>query len=146
MKTSNILISGSGPSKVLKIADFGISKSLRTKAVAETVVGTPSYLSPELCEGKPYNVKSDIWALGCILFEILALRKLFEGSNLPAVVMKIMKGVHDPVPLQYDVAVSNLVNACCSIDPNDRPDMNSIVCIPTLQHYLIQAMACVGRS
>ncbi len=139
------MISGSGPSKLLKIADFGISKSLRTKAVAETVVGTPSYLSPELCEGKPYNFKSDIWALGCILFEILALRKLFEGSNLPAVVMKIMKGVYDPVPSQYDGKVSALVKSCCSIDPNNRPDMNSIVCIPTLQQYFIQAMALCGQ-
>jgi serine/threonine protein kinase len=67
LKTCNILICGTGPSKVLKIGDFGISKVM-VHSVAESLVGTPSYLSPELCEGKPYNVKSDIWALGCILY------------------------------------------------------------------------------
>jgi serine/threonine protein kinase len=67
LKTCNILMCGTGPSKVLKIGDFGISKVM-VHSVAESLVGTPSYLSPELCEGKPYNVKSDIWALGCILY------------------------------------------------------------------------------
>ena len=80
LKTSNILLSGTGPGKVLKIGDFGISKVLSTKSKAETIVGTPSYLSPELCEGRSYNKKSDIWALGCVLAEIVCLRKFFDAS------------------------------------------------------------------
>lgn len=110
LKTTNILISGGyGPSKVLKIGDFGISKIMDAKGKAATgtcsffmvslifcqmanfqVVGTPSYLSPELCEGREYNEKSDIWALGCILYEMCAKKKLFEAPNLPSLVMKIM--------------------------------------------------------
>lgn len=43
------------------------------------------------CEGKPYNDRSDVWALGCILYEMACLQKTFEGSNLPALVNKIMK-------------------------------------------------------
>ena len=62
---------------------------------AETVVGTPYYISPEMCEGKPYGEKSDIWALGCILYEMAALQRTFEGSNLPALVNKIMKGQYE---------------------------------------------------
>ncbi len=80
LKTNNILICGSGPNRILKIGDFGISKFLNTGTKAETVVGTPSYLSPELCEGKPYNDKSDIWAMGCILYEIICQQKMFQGS------------------------------------------------------------------
>lgn len=41
---------------------------------AQTVVGTPSYISPEVCEGKLYNEKSDIWAVGCILYEVNGMR------------------------------------------------------------------------
>ena len=43
------------------------------------IVGTPSYISPEICEGKMYKNKSDIWALGCILYELTTLKKAFEG-------------------------------------------------------------------
>ena len=49
-------------------------------------------LSPEMCEGKVYDEKSDIWALGCIVYEMACLQKTFEGSNLPALVNKIMRG------------------------------------------------------
>ena len=48
--------------------------------------------SPEMCEGKVYDEKSDIWALGCVVYEMACLQKTFEGSNLPALVNKIMRG------------------------------------------------------
>lgn len=57
---------------------------------AQTVVGTPYYISPEICEGKPYHDKSDIWALGCILYEMACLQKPFDGSNVAAMVNKIV--------------------------------------------------------
>ncbi len=49
-----------------------------SKSKAYTVVGTPSYISPELCEGKPYNYKSDVWSLGCVLYEMCSLKRAFE--------------------------------------------------------------------
>jgi serine/threonine protein kinase len=67
LKTQNIMLDRS--MRVVKIGDFGISKVLSSKSRANTVVGTPCYISPELCEGRPYNDKSDVWALGCILCE-----------------------------------------------------------------------------
>ena len=62
-----------------KIGDLGVAKVM-THAVdfAKTLVGTPYYLSPELCENKPYNHKSDIWSLGCILYEMCTFRHPFE--------------------------------------------------------------------
>ena len=59
----------------VKIGDFGISKVLfNTCDKATTLVGTPYYLSPEICESKPYTFQSDIWALGCLLYELCALK------------------------------------------------------------------------
>ncbi|CDQ81619.1 unnamed protein product [Oncorhynchus mykiss] len=58
---------------IVKIGDFGISKILVSKSKAYTVVGAPCCISPELCDGKPYNQKSDIWVLGCVLYELVSL-------------------------------------------------------------------------
>ena len=59
--------------------------------MAHTVVGTPYYLSPELCEEKPYNNKSDIWSLGCVLYELCTLRHPFEAMNQGALCLKILR-------------------------------------------------------
>ncbi|GMT26723.1 hypothetical protein PFISCL1PPCAC_18020, partial [Pristionchus fissidentatus] len=91
LKTANIFLTRENN---VKIGDFGISRIMGTDTIqkgAETVVGTPYYISPEMCEGKSYNDKSDIWALGCILYEMTCLQKAFEGENLPALVNRIMK-------------------------------------------------------
>ena len=69
---------------IFHLGDFGISKVMSTRGKeAHTVLGTPYYISPEMCEGKGYDEKSDIWALGCIVYEMACLQKTFEGSNLP---------------------------------------------------------------
>ena len=56
---------------------------------ASTLVGTPYYLSPELCENAPYNEKADVWALGVVLYELLALRHPFEARNQAALVLTL---------------------------------------------------------
>ena len=85
----------------LQIGDFGISKILTSKSKASTVVGTPSYISPELCEGRPYDQKSDVWSLGCILYEMCALQRAFQAPSLPALVLKIMRGRIQPLPSHF---------------------------------------------
>jgi NIMA (never in mitosis gene a)-related kinase len=79
LKLSNIFISSNGD---IKLGDFGIAKVLsNTDEFTKTIVGTPYYLSPEICQKKPYNYKSDIWSLGCVLYEIMNLKHAFEGDS-----------------------------------------------------------------
>ncbi len=85
IKSQNVFINSNG---CLKLGDFGISKVLQnTMDKANTMVGTPYYMSPEMYENKPYTTKSDIWALGCILYELCTLKRAFEGSNIMALLM-----------------------------------------------------------
>lgn len=71
LKSSNVFLTANN---CVKIGDFGISKVLQgTLEAAVTVVGTPYYMSPEVCQNKPYTLKSDIWALGCLLYELCTL-------------------------------------------------------------------------
>ena len=81
LKTQNIFLASVPGDKdyCVKLGDFGISKVLNsTSECARTIIGTPYYLSPELCEDKPYNEKSDVWALGCILYEMCTLKHAFR--------------------------------------------------------------------
>eukprot|EP00794_Sanderia_malayensis_P019542 gene19542-21474_t len=100
---------------------------MSTRQDANTVLGTPYYISPEMCEGKTYNEKSDMWALGCILYEMANLQKTFEGTNLPALVNKIMKGSFAPVKEIFSVEFRVLVRDLLSREPSLRPSAQELL-------------------
>lgn len=82
----------------VKIGDFGISKRLEnTVQLANTSLGTPFYLSPEICKGQPYDYKSDAWMLGCVFYEMCTLIRPFEGESLSQVVHKIIELPFEPL-------------------------------------------------
>ncbi|XP_036625079.1 serine/threonine-protein kinase Nek8 [Trichosurus vulpecula] len=142
LKTQNILLDKHR--MIVKIGDFGISKILSSKSKAYTVVGTPCYISPELCEGKPYNQKSDIWALGCVLYELASLKRAFEAANLPALVLKIMSGTFAPISDRYSIELRQLVLSLLSLEPSQRPPLSHIMAQPLCVRALLNLYTDVG--
>jgi serine/threonine protein kinase len=122
MKTSNIFLKGPEPYRCM-IGDFGISRVLEeTLMAANTVIGTPHYLSPEVCNKQPYTYKSDIWSLGACLYELSSLRLAFKSGNLIELMQQIVQKNHDPLPFGvFSIQFVSLVDKLLSKDPDDRP-------------------------
>ncbi|XP_077135601.1 serine/threonine-protein kinase Nek1 isoform X2 [Ranitomeya variabilis] len=125
IKSQNIFLTKSG---TIQLGDFGIARVLNsTIELARTCIGTPYYLSPEICENRPYNNKSDIWALGCVLYEMCTLKHAFEAGNMKNLVLKIIRGSYPPVSVHYSYDLRNLLSMLFKRNPRDRPSVNSIL-------------------
>ncbi|XP_020213505.1 serine/threonine-protein kinase ATG1t isoform X2 [Cajanus cajan] len=81
LKPENILLSSHDGDAVLKIADFGLSRTVRPGEYAETVCGSPLYMAPEVLRFQRYDYKADMWSVGAILFELLNGYPPFNGRN-----------------------------------------------------------------
>ncbi|XP_055006351.1 serine/threonine-protein kinase Nek5 [Boleophthalmus pectinirostris] len=135
IKTQNIFLTNRGTR--VKLGDFGIARMLNnTMELARTCVGTPYYLSPEICENRPYNNKTDIWSLGCVLYELCMLRHPFEGSSLRQLVNKICRGRYIPVPARYSYDLRLLITQLFKVNPRDRPSVSSVLKRPFLEKHL----------
>ena len=104
---------------IIKIADFGIAKRLQ-ESMAETAIGTPYYLSPEVCSGALYDYKTDMWALGCVLYELLTKgRKPFSGNSIKELIQNIMN--HQPPKLNESPYLDHMMAVLLEKDPQKRP-------------------------
>ena len=105
-------------SGLVKLGDFGISKGLQnTWDKAKTMVGTPYYLSPEIINSKPYDAKSDIWALGVLLYELMTFKMPFDANSLPSLNLKINKGKYKAPPSMYSDDIKDILKKCLALDP-----------------------------
>jgi NIMA (never in mitosis gene a)-related kinase 1/4/5 len=122
LKSANIFISGG----VYKVADLNVSKLMK-KDLAYTQTGTPYYASPEVWKDKPYELKSDIWSFGCILYELCALKPPFTANSMEGLFRKVMKGNYPKIPANYSERLSKVIDMCLKIDPARRPTTKELL-------------------
>lgn len=136
IKSQNIFLTKDG---TIQLGDFGIARVLNsTVELARTCIGTPYYLSPEICENKPYNNKSDVWALGCVLYEMCTLKHAFEAGNMKNLVLKIIRGSYPPVSIHYSQDLRSLMGQLFRRNPRERPSVSSILDKPFLSHRIFR--------
>ena len=118
-----------------KIGDLGVAKTLEGTDHAMTFIGTPYYVSPEMCQNKPYNEKSDIWALGCILYELITFCHPFTASNQAALFLKILYGNYVPLPERTSKDLVNMVKFILQKNYIKRPTMKEIITHKTFVYH-----------
>ncbi|KAJ7091329.1 kinase-like domain-containing protein [Mycena belliarum] len=131
LKPDNVFLD---ESNTVKLGDFGLSKQLAQTTFANTYVGTPYYMSPELMQEKAYDSKSDIWSLGCLIYELCALKPPFhEAKTHNELSILIRNGRVPPLPRGYSQALSGVIKGMLNLNPAMRPSAAQL-----LQHERVE--------
>ncbi|GBG29127.1 Serine/threonine-protein kinase Nek2 [Hondaea fermentalgiana] len=131
----------------IKVGDFGLAKELGAESqFAYTNVGTPYYMSPELINEKRYNEKSDIWALGCLIYEMCALRPPFEAANVVSLGKRISAGRFSRIPMRYSDELQAVVQSMLTLSPTRRPSVSQLMSLPRVGSYVVRARESITRS
>ena len=103
LKSANVFLCKDG---TVKLGDMNVSKTLDRMGLNYTQTGTPYYASPEVWQDKPYGIKSDVWSLGCVLYEVITLKPPFRAKNMEGLYTKVMKGQYAALPKEFSTGLS----------------------------------------
>ncbi|KAJ5180081.1 hypothetical protein N7492_003291 [Penicillium capsulatum] len=130
LKPENIFL---GSDNTVKLGDFGLSKQMQSHDFASTYVGTPFYMSPEICAAEKYTLRSDIWAVGCIMYELCQKEPPFNARTHIQLVQKIREGKFASLPDCYSPELKNVIGSCLRVNPDHRPDTTALINLPIIR-------------
>ncbi|XP_047303464.1 serine/threonine-protein kinase Nek10 isoform X8 [Homo sapiens] len=118
---NNIML---GDKDKVTVTDFGLAKQKQENSKLTSVVGTILYSCPEVLKSEPYGEKADVWAVGCILYQMATLSPPFYSTNMLSLATKIVEAVYEPVPEGiYSEKVTDTISRCLTPDAEARPDI-----------------------
>ncbi|EPR56925.1 CMGC kinase, CK2 family [Toxoplasma gondii TgCatPRC2] len=118
----------------IRVGDLGLSKILEfTLQQAKTQCGTPAFMAPELCQGKPYQTPADIWALGCIMVEAATFELPFRGITFPELNRNICHAPAPKLPTRYSLDLRTICESMLAKDPKKRPTTEDILNSPAIR-------------
>ena len=123
LKSANIFLFSDGTAK---IGDCNVSKVVY-EGIGYTQTGTPYYASPEVWNDSPYDIKSDIWSLGVVIYEMLTLHPPFRAENMEDLYKKVLKGQYAKINDKYSDDISNIIKLLLKVNPNERPTCDQIL-------------------
>ena len=126
IKPENLFLNGNYD---VKIGDFGIAKQLSSaNEFAKTQTGTLAYMAPEIINGEKYNNKVDIWALGCVIYELCTLNCCFRGNSIKDVVTKITIENHGKIDTTlYSNELQKLIDLLLNKNYKKRPSIDEVI-------------------
>lgn len=113
--------------RTCKLGDMNVSKLADKNGLNYTQTGTPYYASPEVWRDEPYDFKSDIWSLGCVIYEMIALSPPFDADDMQGLCKSIIKGQYKRLPKQYSKDLNTMIKLMLKVDPARRPDCSELM-------------------
>ena len=142
LKSANVFLLSDGTAK---LGDLNVSKVAR-RGLGYTQTGTPYYASPEVWKDQPYDNKSDIWSLGCVLYEMITLRPPFRAQNMEGLYNKVIKGQFNRIPDRFSNELFEIVKLLIQINTDSRPSCDEILKNPIVQKRIEYFKSFTGEQ
>ncbi|CAI2386759.1 unnamed protein product [Moneuplotes crassus] len=123
IKSANVFLF---KNSVAKLGDLNVSKVMKS-SLCVTQTGTPYYSSPEVWKDQPYGFKSDVWSIGCVLYELCALQPPFRGKDMKHLYQKVIKGKYQQIPSCYSKELRHIIKAMLIVDCKERPSCEALL-------------------
>ena len=126
LKSANVFLFRDGTAK---LGDLNVSK-ITSRGLGCTQTGTPYYASPEVWKDNPYNLKSDIWSLGCVFYELIMLKTPFRGEGMKELYKKVMSGEYPKIAKEFSPKFQIVIDKILKVKPEERPNTSEILELP----------------